>query len=127
MEKTMTVIKVYDPAQCCSTGVCGPDADDTIAQFASALERARKSGVEVDRFTLGHQPAEYVQNPAVKSLLDSEGIDCLPIVFVGDAIVSKGDYPSRTELLEKAGVRDDGLIEAASCCANVEKAATNCC
>lgn len=114
----MASIRVYDPAQCCSTGVCGPDADDAIAQFSGALEKARKSGVTIDRFTLGHQPGEYVKNATVKSLLDSEGVDCLPIVFVGDDVLSKGDYPSRTELLASVGIEDDGTAEktAGSCC-----------
>lgn len=122
----MATIKVYDPAQCCSTGVCGPDADDAIAQFSSALEKARKSGVAIDRFTLGHQPGEYVKNTAVKSLLDSEGIDCLPIVFVDDEILSKGDYPSRADLLSTAGIKDDGDVAASSCCAPAEKTASCC-
>jgi len=27
-------IDVYDPAMCCSTGVCGPDVDDSLTDFA---------------------------------------------------------------------------------------------
>lgn len=125
----MANIRVYDPAQCCSTGVCGPDADETIAQFSSALEKVRKSGVSIDRFTLGHQPGEYVKNTAVKSLLDSEGVDCLPIVFVDDEVLSKGDYPSRSELLASVGIEDDGAQAqtASECCDTAEKTASNCC
>ena len=40
----MAKLSVYDPPMCCSTGVCGPDGDDQLAQFASALDWARKSG-----------------------------------------------------------------------------------
>ena len=123
----MANIRVYDPAQCRSTGVCGPDADDTIAQFSSALEKARKSGVSIDRFTLGHQPGEYVKNTAVKSLLDSEGVDCLPIVFVGDEVLSKGDYPSRAELLASVGINDDGAQAASDSDSAAEKTASSCC
>ncbi len=123
----MTSIKVYDPAQCCSTGVCSPDADASIAQFSSALEKARKSGVAIDRFTLGHQPGEYVKNSTVKSLLDSEGVDCLPIVFVDEKILSKGDYPSRADLLSKVGIADDQVAEASACCTPEEKNSTSCC
>jgi len=100
----MPRIRVYDPAMCCSTGVCGPDADDELAQFAAALDKAKKSGHAVDRFTLGHQPEEYVKNPVIKGLLESEGIDCLPVVFVGDEIVAKGGYPSRAALLGPLGL-----------------------
>ncbi len=124
----MTNIRVYDPAVCCSTGVCSPDADAAIAQFTAALDKAKKSGVSVDRFTLAHQPGEYVENATVKGLLDSEGIDCLPIVFVGDEIISKGDYPATPVLFEKLGL--EGAAEPAkaesACCAPAEKS-TGCC
>ncbi len=124
----MTNIRVYDPAVCCSTGVCSPDADAAIAQFTAALDKAKKSGVAIDRFTLAHQPGEYVKNTTVKGLLDSEGIDCLPLVFVGDEIISKGDYPATPALFEKLGI--EGSVEAASaedCCTPAEKASTGCC
>ena len=125
----MTAIKVYDPAMCCATGVCGTDADDTLAQFAAALDKAKKSGVSVDRFTLAHQPEEYVKNTQVKGLLDSEGIDCLPLVFVGDELMTKGDYPSRAALLGKLGI-DAGAAtteEPSSCCGPTEEAETSSC
>lgn len=132
----MTSIRVYDPAVCCSTGVCGPDADAAIAQFTAALDKAKKSGVTVDRYTLAHQPGEYVRNTTVKGLLDSEGIDCLPLVFVGDEIISKGDYPATPALFAKLGI--EGTVEASAgccapapadeaCCTPEEKASTGCC
>lgn len=124
----MTNIRVYDPAVCCSTGVCGPDADAAIAQFTAALDKAKKSGVTVDRFTLAHQPGEYVKNTTVKGLLDSEGVDCLPLVFVGDEIVSKGDYPATPALFAKLGL--EGSTEPAkaeACCEPAEKASSGCC
>lgn len=125
----MTSVRVYDPAVCCSTGVCSPDADASIAQFTAALDRAKKSGVVVDRYTLAHQPGEYVRNATVKSLLDAEGIECLPIVFVGDEIVSKGDYPATPALFEKLGIA--GAAEPAkaqsACCSPAAKASSGCC
>lgn len=124
----MTSVRVYDPAMCCSTGVCGPEADATIAQFASALDRARKSGVVVDRYSLGHQPGEYVRNPAVKRLLDAEGIACLPVVFVDDEIVSKGAYPTGAALFEKLGLAANAAPPTeSSCCSPAQKASTGCC
>ena len=125
----MAHIRVYDPAVCCSTGVCSPEADASIAQFTAALDKAKKSGVEVDRFTLAHQPAEYVANATVKTLLDDEGIDVLPIVFLGDEILSKGGYPDRGDLMRRLSIEDSaGPSEsAASCCGPTEKAESGCC
>jgi hypothetical protein len=31
-------IDVYDPAMCCNTGVCGPDVDDFLADFANDVK-----------------------------------------------------------------------------------------
>ena len=126
----MPAIKVYDPAMCCSTGVCGPDADDELAQFAAALDRAKKNGIVVDRYTLAHQPAEYVANIKVKSLLDSDGVDCLPLIFVDDELIKKGGYPSRSELLDMLGL-DTGAVpgERSSGCGGEDKqaASSGCC
>ncbi len=33
----MTTIEVFDPAMCCSTGVCGPQVDPDLARFAADL------------------------------------------------------------------------------------------
>jgi len=100
----MSKVSVFDPPQCCATGACGPDADDELAQFASALEWLKEEGVEVQRYNLGHQPGEFVQNATVKSTLDSDGMDCLPLVIIDGAIARKGGYMTRTELGEKLGL-----------------------
>ena len=96
----MSKVSVFDPPQCCATGACGPDADDELAQFASALEWLKAEGVEVERFNLGHQPGEFVSNATVKAAMDSDGMDCLPMVIVDGAIARKGGYMSREELGE---------------------------
>ena len=75
----------------------------------------------------GVLPGEYVKNTAVKSLLDSEGVDCLPIVFVGDEVLSKGDYPSRAELLASVSIKDDGAQAASDSGGAAEKTASSCC
>lgn len=121
----MPHIKVYDPAMCCSTGVCGPDADDELAQFAAALAWAKKNGAAVDRFNLGHQPGAFAQDATVKGLLESDGVDCLPLVFIDDDLLCKGGYPSRDVLAGKMGIAATmaAPTETAQCCGPREKAA----
>jgi len=128
----MPTIRVYDPAMCCSTGVCGPDADATLAQFAAALDKAKKGGVTVDRFTLAHQPEEYVKNAKVKGFLDTEGVDCLPMVFVDEELVTKGDYPGQADLLRRLGIEAPAGEAAAEVCCGPAETETetetgNCC
>ena len=112
----MSTLDIYDPAQCCATGACGPDADDELAQFASALEGLKQSGVAVSRYNLGHQPGAFVQNAMVKETIQKEGIGCLPLVIADGRIVSKGRYPTRDELRAQAGVAAAAPAKAASCC-----------
>lgn len=102
----MTVLEVFDPAMCCSTGVCGPSPDPVLPAFAADLDWVRDQGVEVRRFNLSQEPGEFVQRPAVKDLLTSDGDDALPIVMLGDTVLSSGRYPSRDELARWAGVAD---------------------
>ena len=94
----MKKLSVFDPVQCCSTGVCGPDADDELAQFASSLAWLKSKGVEVERFNLGFQPGEFVSNTTVKARLEDDGMECLPMLIADGAVVKAGGYPSRDEL-----------------------------
>jgi hypothetical protein len=110
----MNTIDIYDPALCCSTGACGPDADDELAQFASSLEWLKECGIAVSRYNLGHQPGAFVQNPMVKGSINSEGIGCLPLVIADGKIVSKGRYPSRSELGKHLGIAEQAPVAVAA-------------
>lgn len=114
----MSTLDIYDPAQCCATGACGPDADDELAQFASALEGLKQGGVAVSRYNLGHQPGAFAQNAMVKETIQKEGIGCLPLVIADGRIVSKGRYPTRDELRAQAGMAAATPVaaKATSCC-----------
>ncbi len=94
----MSVVQIYDKAMCCSTGVCGPQVDPVLPRFAGDLEWLKSQGHHVDRFNLGQQPAEYTSNPIVQQMLQSEGVDCLPLVIVDGRVMSRSEYPSRENL-----------------------------
>lgn len=96
--ETKTLIEVYDPAMCCSTGVCGPDVDDSLADFANDVKWMKAQGVEVNRFNLGQEPEVFKSNPKVLSKLKDEGSDVLPIIMINGEIVSQGGYPDRRQL-----------------------------
>ena len=118
----MNQLDVYDPATCCATGVCGPGVDESLAQFASALEALRERGVAVSRYNLSQQPGAFASHPTVSTALKQQGVDCLPLVLVDGQVLSRGRYPSRTELgLAKPPIKPrillGGPVAAASCCA----------
>lgn len=107
----MTTVTVYDPPMCCSTGVCGPEVDPKLAQFAGDLDWLKAQGVEVRRINLAQEPGRFVENATVKAVLDRSGGDKLPAILVGDALVASGRYPSRDELAAMAGVK--AMLQAA--------------
>lgn len=96
-------LRVFDPAMCCSTGVCGPSVDPELARFAADVAWLEKHGVTVERFNLSQQPAAFAETPAVKEAL-GRGMEVLPLILVGDRIAVEGSYPSRETLAALAGV-----------------------
>jgi len=125
-----TTIRVFDPAMCCSTGVCGPGVDPELARFASDVEWLQKQGVKVERFNLSQQPAAFAETVVVKQALE-RGTDVLPLVLVNDRIAVEGAYPSRETLAALAGVVVQKLAPAptASCCgpSTAKKSSGGCC
>ena len=97
-------IEVFDPAMCCSTGVCGPSVDPALSTFAADLDRLASSGVTVRRFNLGQEPTAFVENGDVRELLTTGGESALPIVIVEGAVQSSGRYPTLSELSTWAAV-----------------------
>ena len=99
--KTMTV---FDPAMCCSTGVCGPDVDPRLVRFAADLDWIAEQGVKVTRFNLAQQPGAFVQDADAKRTLEIAGESGLPLIKVDGVVKSSGTFPVRHELAAWAGV-----------------------
>ncbi len=99
----MKILEVFDPAMCCSTGVCGVDVDPVLAQFAGDLKWVEKHGISVQRYNLGQEPQAFASNPGVVKEMET-GMDRLPVIVVDGHIVSTGIYPSRVQLAQKLGI-----------------------
>lgn len=104
-------VQIFDPAMCCSTGICGPSVDPQLTRFAADLEWLRESGVSVARFNLAQQPAAFAENAAAKQALESKGESALPLILVDGVVKSSGVYPLREQLAEWIGV-----AATPSCC-----------
>lgn len=105
----MTLMQVFDPPMCCSSGVCGPNVNAGLAQFSSDLEWLESQGVEVRRYNLAHEPGAFVDQALVKSALAKSGEKCLPLILVDGEIVAEGTYPSREELAVLVSIATDSL------------------
>ncbi len=88
----MKKIQVFDPALCCSTGVCGVDADQALINFSADVEWAKQQGAQVERFNLAQQPMAFAENEIVKAFLDFSGQEGLPLILLDGDIVLAGAY-----------------------------------
>lgn len=100
----MKTLKIYDPAMCCSTGVCGTDVDPKLVSLANFITTLDKNVIAVERYELSSTPAAYVENKEVARILNEEGVDSLPLFFVNDEVVFKGEYPEIPVLSSKLGL-----------------------
>ncbi len=113
----MKKLEVYDPAMCCSTGVCGVEVDPVLVQFAADLAWVAEQGVAVQRYNLGQQPQAFAANPAVVKEMEA-GVERLPVLVIDGQIASTGLYPSRAQLAQKLGLSLSASPEPKpkSCC-----------
>ncbi len=93
----MKKITIYDPAMCCSSGVCGPEVDPLLPRFAGMLAQLEGKGVLIERYNLAQQPLAFAQNTDVRAILEKEGPEALPLIYVDGVLEIKGHYPSTEE------------------------------
>jgi hypothetical protein len=113
----MKKLEIFEPAMCCSSGVCGVDVDPVLAQFAADLQGLSEQGVDVIRYNLSQQPQAFAANPAVVKEMEA-GMDRLPIVAIDGRVVSTGVYLSREQLTKKLELAAEPVIpitESSSC------------
>ena len=112
----MTNIQVFDPALCCSTGVCGVDVDQQLVGFSADVDWAKQNGAQIERLNLAQQPMAFAENPIVKSFLERSGAEALPLILVDGEIALAGRYPNRDELARWGGITQDEEKSEAACC-----------
>lgn len=119
----MKTIQIFDPALCCSTGVCGVDVDQTLVTLSADLNWAKQNGAQIERFNLAQQPMAFAENATVRGFLERSGQDALPLVLVDGEMALAGRYPSRAELVRWAGITDvaetkpqGGCCSGGKCC-----------
>lgn len=96
----MRVIKIYEPAMCCATGVCGPSVDPELLRITMLIKSIKANGGHIERYNLTDNPMNFVSETRVNDLLNSEGIDVLPIMMLNDDVIKTGGYLSDDEILK---------------------------
>lgn len=93
----MKKMQIFEPAMCCSTGLCGVGVDTELLRVSTVLNSLKKNGIEVDRFNLTNYPMEFVNNKAVNDFLHTKGVEELPATVIDGEILITGRYPSNEE------------------------------
>src|SRR5690625_6885914 len=99
----MKKLALYEPALCCSTGVCGPSVDEDLLRITGVMKQVKEAeGVMMVRYNLASNPNSFVRNQNVIDTMQNKGQDALPITVIDGDIVKKGEYPMYEEIDRKS-------------------------
>jgi hypothetical protein len=107
----MKKMQIFEPAMCCSTGLCGVGVDQELLRISTVLNAMEKNGVKVERFNLSNAPQEFIMNKVVNNFVQANGIDGLPITVVDDEIVITGRYPETEEFAQLLDIPTNHVSE----------------
>ena len=118
MNVTTKILQVFDPAMCCTSGVCGPAVDPKLVQFAADLDWLKAAGMLVQRHNLSQNPAAFVANQLVNAALAEKGEAALPLLLINGRVAVAGRYPDRAELADLANLKGVAVTAPGntSCC-----------
>ncbi|MDZ7836386.1 MAG: arsenite efflux transporter metallochaperone ArsD [Alkalibacterium sp.] len=95
----MTKLEIFEPALCCSTGVCGPSVDDELMMITSIVNTLNTAeGYEAVRYNLSGDPQAFVSNENVTAILQEKEAEALPITLVNGEVKKTGAYPTLEEI-----------------------------
>ena len=101
----MKKLELFEPAMCCSTGVCGPSVDETLLMITSVFEALQGVfQIEATRHNLTSDPDAFVNNETVLKVMQEKGNEILPVTVIDGAIVKMGAYPTIDELSNYTGL-----------------------
>ena len=93
----MNKMQIFEPAMCCSTGLCGVGVDPELLRISTILNTLKKRGIVIERFNLSNSPQEFIKNKTVNEFINVNGVDELPIIILNGQIVIAGRYPTNDE------------------------------
>lgn len=125
----MKKMEIFEPAMCCSTGVCGVGVDPELLRISTVLNTLQKNGVIVGRYNLTSAPMAFVNNKTVNEFINAKGPDALPVITLDGEIIIEGRYPANEEFISLLGLENHifetvsatsessgGCCEGGSCC-----------
>lgn len=116
----MKKMVIFDPAMCCSTGVCGPSVDPELLRVSTVINNLKNKGILVERYNPSGNPQIFVDNKEINRIINAQGIDVLPVTMVDGEIVKTGAYPTNLEFCNFLGISPEYIG------AKVKKASSGC-
>lgn len=124
----MKKMLIYEPAMCCSTGLCGVSVDPELLRISTTLNNLKKNGILVERYNLTNAPQEFIKNKEVNEFINRNGVEELPLILIDNAIVMSGRYPSNEEFVKLLEIPKDILTSKTKPVRlNIKKAKSNDC
>lgn len=105
----MKKMKIFEPAMCCPTGLCGVGVDSELLRISTVLDALKKHSVIVDRFNLNSSPAEFINDKTINTYINEKGTEGLPALMVDGEIVITGRYPTNDEIAKLLDLPEDVL------------------
>lgn len=112
----MKNIEIFEPAMCCSTGLCGVSVDPELLRISTVLNTLKERDIEVKRYNLTNAPMQFVTNHVVSEFVKLYGADKLPVTVVDGELAVSGRYPTNEEFTEWLQLPQDVLGKQESCC-----------
>ncbi|MPW26793.1 arsenite efflux transporter metallochaperone ArsD [Alkalibaculum sp. M08DMB] len=105
----MKKMQIFEPAMCCSTGLCGVGVDPELLRISTVLNSLEKNGFKTDRFNLTDAPMEFINNRKINDFIYANGDEKLPVITLDGEIIIEGRYPSNEEFSRLLDIPDSFL------------------
>jgi hypothetical protein len=105
----MKKMVIFDPAMCCSTGVCGPSVNPELLRVSTVINNLKNKGILVERYNLTSNPQIFVDNKAINEMLNKDGVEVLPVTMVDGIVVKTKAYPTNEEFCKFLEITEDYL------------------
>jgi hypothetical protein len=113
----MKKIEIFDPAMCCSTGVCGPSIDPELMRMATVINALKEKGIVIKRHGLSNEPQDFISNQVISDILQKEGAAVLPVTLADGEVVKTKEYPTNEELAKwlETEIRTESKKKSGGC------------
>jgi hypothetical protein len=100
---------IFEPAMCCSTGLCGPGVDRNLLRVSTVINILKNKDIVVTRYNLSSDPQAFVDNKVINEMLKSNGVDFLPATIVDGKVVKTKEYPTNAEFCKLLEIPEEFL------------------